>query len=191
MIYILEGLNGTGKSTTAQALARALQAPVWRPFRTDHDVHRSTGEDDELGQRLAAAAVPVNTYVDDLYVAEALFTLRPQHVVLDRSMPSAFVYGTLKSEPWLEDKAQSGWIWKFWESLLLGCVDVIWVQLQATYDLTVERCDGRWHPNKADWNKATSMYTKLMARSALPKMVVNTGLKDVHATVRSIIRQTT
>jgi thymidylate kinase len=192
MIIVLEGVNGSGKSEVGKALAAELKAPLWRPFRPNPETHwdaRLGGQHNqgEVGENLRALGVPLNTFCDDLYVADALRTLRPEHVILDRSLPSSIAYGRVQGEEWLKDDEMLQWIWTYWEGLLKEAGDPVWVQLHAPYEVTLERCGKRWHPNKETWNKLNNSYTRLLNWSTFDnRMVINTGQTSIRAIVKRV-----
>lgn len=187
MIIILEGTNGVGKSAVAQCLLeRNVGAVIWRPFRRDAGQHFGQGKTPGRMERLRECGVPVNTYVDDIYVADALATLNPKHmVILDRSMPSAIAYGAERGE--FDELGQENldWVWKSWERYFrLG--SVLWVHLSAPYDVAKKRCSeqDRWHPNKQTWQRVNRAYDRLIGITRLPVKRYDSSLHsaDVIAT---------
>lgn len=182
MIYILEGTNGVGKSQVAQAIqARLPDAPLWRPFRDSPERHWGHN-DGETGTMLKSWGVPLNSFIDDLYVADALRTLRPSRpIILDRSMPSGVAYGTLDNEAWTQSSVDD--VWGYWLSMMADAGPVVWIHLKAPYNVTKSRCSGRWHPNKKQWELLTRTYDRLIARTSgkLPIHVIHTHDKTPEA----------
>lgn len=138
MIVVLEGVNGTGKTTYAEKLSKGLNAPVIRPFRQGPD-HHFTGTT-HIERELKALGVPYNTHVDDLYTADILGRLVKQNmpVILDRSVGSAIAHG----ERPLRD---AGRLIGLWQQLLGPKAQVLYVWLTAPYSVALERlkADGR------------------------------------------------
>lgn len=136
MIIIIEGCRGTGKTTLCAALARQLKAPIIRPFRPDVG-HHHTGAS-AVEEALKAMGVPVNTHVDDLYVADILASIaavRPDdHFILDRSMGSAVAHRTCPQD----DTA----VVALWQSLLLRTSAVRYVWLRAAHAVAAKRVAG-------------------------------------------------
>lgn len=190
MIYILEGVNGVGKSAAAKAIQAQAHnefIPSWRPFRSGSDVHWGHTED-ETGQMLRDFGVPLNTFVDDLYVADALSTLRPEHhVILDRSLPTAIAYGRIHQETWIDLHSYD--IWNYWVNRLNLAGRVFWIQLQAPYEVTKERCEGRWCPNKDDWTALRRTYGRLIQRapSSFRIQVIETQDKTPEAIAEQVL----
>lgn len=188
MIIILEGVNGTGKSEAAKLLSSITGMPIWRPFRTSPDIHWNHNDDD-IGRTLRELGVPLNTFCDDLYVADALRTLRDSSVILDRSMLSAFAYSALQGESWIKDAEVSDWVWRYWEeSLLLRGNDVLVVYLRTQYETSKARCEGRWHPNKTEWAHLVRLYEKLLRRTRIPARVFDTEMFTTEDVVNRILR---
>jgi thymidylate kinase len=125
-IIILEGVNGTGKSTYAEKLSAVLEAPVIRPFRQGPD-HHFTGTT-QVERELKALGVPYNTHVDDLYTADILGRLlkfnKQMPVILDRSVGSAIAHG----ERPLRD---AGRLLGLWRQSLGADAPVLYVWLTA------------------------------------------------------------
>lgn len=72
MIWVIEGLDGTGKTTLARELSHVLNAPVLK-----------TGAEDSH-----------NDYIDDMIVARTIGACRPdRHIILDRTIFSGLSYG--------------------------------------------------------------------------------------------------
>lgn len=90
MVLVIEGIEGTGKTTLARALSDALGGVVYRALRGDK---RLTSL--EVG-RWRGLGVPVNTHAEDIFAADLLALVRPsQLVILDRSLYSGLVWGSV------------------------------------------------------------------------------------------------
>lgn len=111
MLLILEGLEGTGKSTLARAVARCTNAPIYRPFRTDE--HEHMGDGSRVEKMLGELGVAVNTYVEDVYAADLLGALRSD-AILDRSMPSGLAYSLVQGliPPDRVKELMEWWCWR-------------------------------------------------------------------------------
>jgi thymidylate kinase len=134
LIIVLEGVNGTGKSTYAEKLSKGLTAPVIRPFRQGPD-HHFTGTT-HIERELKALGVPYNTHVDDLYTADILGRLlkfnKHLPVILDRSVGSAIAHG----ERPLRD---AGRLIGLWQQLLGPDTQLLYVWLTAPYSIAADR----------------------------------------------------
>lgn len=172
MILLLDGLNGTGKTTLAGRLARYFNLPICRVFRRPDDEHGQVhwgafepGVSEGSGlsaetQLLMESKVPFNTYVDDLYTADFVAKLKPPGLILDRSMPSSMVYGTVKGESvWQGDLGKR--IWRHWECMLLEYgAPVHYFMLTGDYERLRGRCEAehRWHPPYSTWLKYEALF---------------------------------
>jgi predicted ATPase len=92
MILVLEGAMGAGKSTLARLLAEQIHWPIYRAFREEGDGHKPGATQEWI----KLVKLPVNTWLEDMYVADICATLKPD-LILDRSMPSAVAYETLNA----------------------------------------------------------------------------------------------
>lgn len=92
-VVVIEGSIGVGKTTVALEVARQIHCPVYRAFRPLKDLtdDHEPGQHDVDLQALKAEGLPVNSWQEDIYIADALATTRPT-VVLDRSLPSGLVW---------------------------------------------------------------------------------------------------
>ena len=90
MIVVIEGAIGAGKTSLGRALNSMMNAPLYRPFRLQRDDHTPGIGDPRVA--LVESAMPVNTYLEDMYVADLLAALRDPVVILDRSLPSGLAY---------------------------------------------------------------------------------------------------
>jgi thymidylate kinase len=83
MVLVIEGIEGTGKTT----LARALGGVVYRALRGERRLYSH-----EIG-RWRSLGVPVNTHAEDIFIADLLAALpQPGLVILDRSLLTGLVY---------------------------------------------------------------------------------------------------
>lgn len=153
MIIILDGLEGTGKSTAAQILSDAWGLPIYRAFRADPHEHWDgrTG----LKQFLCDLRVPVNTYVEDLYVVDLLATIGGD-AILDRSMPSAVAYGTLHND-WSAAEAERGF--KYWAWRLTQRSDVHYIYMNCNNHVASTRSPGR---RRREAHEDAHLYAKFM-----------------------------
>lgn len=90
MIVVIEGPIGAGKTSLGRALIPLMDAPLYRPFRLRRDDHTPGIGDPRLSA--VADVLPVNTYLEDMYVADLLSVLKKPSVILDRSLPSGLAY---------------------------------------------------------------------------------------------------
>jgi len=137
---------------------------------------------------LKKLGVPVNTYVDDLYVADFLRATR-RGAILDRSMPSALAYPMMRGEEITPKTAKK--LVVVWEQILRAAkIPVVYVWMQASHEVVKERCVGRWHPNKAQYAKLESTFKRVFVTLSLCKRrVVTTELSENETikTVRQVV----
>lgn len=196
MLLILEGLNGTGKSTYAQALAKRLGAPVFRPFRQSGDIHLGKGEGAKLVERLGELAIFANCHVEDIILADFAAAVPLPTVILDRSLPSALVYGMREKQtlPRREEGAPRfaytpeacQELFEMWEARLEKA-GALWVHLVAPYSVIKERTKGRSIPSRRDAEALDRAYQRLFQRTRLPRMAIDTGSVEVERGVERIV----
>lgn len=134
MIVVLEGLNGTGKSAAANWLRGDLGYPIIRLFRNGSDDHL----DGARVEQLRSLGIPVNTYVEDVFVAEFLVRTGSP-AILDRSMPSGLAYGLLEDRI---DSEQVEPLMRIWCDILRRSGAHV-IHLHASRDVRERRIEGR------------------------------------------------
>jgi thymidylate kinase len=178
-IVILEGANGGGKSSYAKMLSERLKLPVYRAFRGDTGAHwgEGGGREELLKEKFK---VPLNTHVDDLYIADLLSAL-DAGVILDRSMPSAIAYGQLYSQPVASDPKVAREMLHFWQATLAkGKSKVLYIWLRSTYEQAKKRCEGRWWPlNKEQFTQLDKTFTKVFQDLKLARQQINTNTVEI------------
>jgi thymidylate kinase len=187
VIIILEGLNGGGKSTVAKRLSKRFALPLFRPFRRGNsDIHY--GEGKEYEQRLRGWNVPINTHIEDLYAAD-LLTIVDGSVILDRSLPSAIVYGTAEGCPLLPENTSE--MFQFWVDLYRGS-DVLYVWLYAEYEVAKSRCEGRYWPTTMThhcYSRMHQHFDQLYDEIPFEKLLYATDRRTVDEIVEDIAWQ--
>jgi hypothetical protein len=129
MLIVLEGVNGVGKTSLAQHLSSEWKCPIFKPFRGDHGIHWGGGSPLEV--RLRAYGVPINSYIEDVFMADFLRMFPAVDAILDRGMPSAVGYGLVHGHVSSPALAQSLMDWWFDQLgtrrdvyyIYLGCSD--------------------------------------------------------------------
>lgn len=165
-MIIFEGANGVGKTSYAQLLSGRLGAPVYRAFRGNGAAH--FGDEVEAMRRLG---VPANTFVDDIYMADMARVL-DQEIILDRSMPSAIVYGTADGANDIDE-----WWARLhnWEQRLKRSVrPVLLVWLIARYDVAVRRMTG-YKPDSTEYRRLEDMYAACLSRIGMATLCLDTS----------------
>lgn len=146
MIVILEGLNGTGKTSVAKALAADRGYKIYRPLREGVSSH---WDDSGLKRQLTDCRVQSNSYLDDVFAVDALVQMesREWSVVLDRSMPSAVAYGLLNGT--VKGEAHRNALLTYWKRRLLQLqTPVLYFWLQSEHDVARSRTAGRYPSNE-------------------------------------------
>lgn len=133
MIIILEGLEGVGKTALANALSESTGHPIYRAFRSNPS--ERFGEGNRLEATLRSYGVPVNSYIEDLFVADLLTTIGGD-VILDRSMPTGIAYG-LKNG--LFDYKKAWDVYAYWLWRMGARSDVLYVHMEADAQARSER----------------------------------------------------
>lgn len=183
MIIIIEGCRGTGKTSVCQALSEVFKAPIIRPFRPDLSHHHSG--DSEVEAALKAMDVPVNTYVDDLYVADilaAISVVRPDvHFILDRSMGSAVAHRTCP--------ADGTAVVALWQSLLARAPAVRYVWLRAPHAVAARRVASvRPLESQAEYARLDRAFAAVFEAFNGPKMKLVTTDIGATAAAQAIVR---
>jgi len=165
-IVILEGPNGVGKSSHAALLAEKLGVSMFRPLREDPNDHWQGNE----RARLWDMGVPANTFVDDIYAADFLVQMG-SGAILDRSMPSAFVYWQAEEHETPEPTMfhLDWWQWK----LEKHSGPVLVVFMEANYGVVKDRI-GERAPDAKTFGRLGSAFSRVFQRIKLPKMVLDT-----------------
>lgn len=171
-MIILEGANGGGKTSYAGVLAGMFSAPMYRPFRAPGDWHH--GEERE---KLEALGVPVNTWMDDMYLAD-MSRIVDNQVIVDRSMPSAIVYdivekqGTLRAD-WVKYMLE-------WETLLVRSKwPALIVRLIAPYRVARERMTGHI-PDEEEYHQLNGWFERVLAiLDHIPVITIDTSMHTV------------
>lgn len=173
MIIVLEGVNGVGKSTLAAGLAKELGGRIVRPFR--HGAEHMDA--DERAADLKALGIPVNTYVEDMFVADFLRQTQAgaeAPVILDRSLPSAVAYGPLDgvvggtvASPTRTDRLLREWIGALSE------LDVRYIWVRASNDV-VRRRSERCH-SAAQQRTLENKFALIFQKVPFKKMCLDTS----------------
>jgi thymidylate kinase len=137
MLVIIEGLEGTGKTTQALRLCERTGAVLYKPFRGDHSKHWGDGTESEL----LKLGIPVNSYVEDMFMADALATFKNQDAVLDRGMPSAYAYGMWHAG--FRSESIAAQVFNFWLNYLAKRSDASYVYLKCDPAIAEQRSPGR------------------------------------------------
>lgn len=193
MIYILEGVNGVGKTRYAKMLREQLDIPIVRPFRNGSlmdDCHWNADpklKSNKWQTTLEAMGVPINTHVDDLYVADFLATFR-MDCILDRSVPSAVAYGILHHHRggWYDDGANVTDLLELWQRTM-HILPSRYVWLRAPYEVAKNRASG-WTPNKKQYDVLDKTFARCFRWIRMPKRQINTAEVTAEDGVAQIIR---
>lgn len=173
-MIIFEGCNGVGKTTYAKELGRILEAPVYRAFRGDQALHYQG----EL-ENARSLGVPVNTFVDDMYVADLSRVLRNE-VILDRSLPSAVAYNGMVSPIWAARLEE-------WDSRLFkSATPVLVVWLEAPWSVAKDRM-GAYRPDSAEYDHLERVFSWCMSKINSRIFHIDTSTVGVKAGVRSVL----
>lgn len=211
LVIVLEGPNGTGKTTLSRMLSNGSPrvGPHGRVARYRAFERALTGHENSLSLReaLKSAGVPLNTHVDDLYVADAIQNLYDANdvVILDRSFPSGLAYaragieraGTVTGEARAifaaDQRARDApeHVWRLWlQSWASMLPRRLYVTLQATYATararTAERT--RWFPTPEQHEKLETQFQLIHSLLDGPRLLIDTEttpVSDVLEQIRS------
>lgn len=180
MIIVLEGVRGTGKTEAAKRLSERYNAPIVRPFRPTLAHHHSG--DSTVEQELKALGVPVNTYVEDMYVADILSTIIQHtpsaHFVLDRSMGSAIAHRSCPED--------DGAVLRVWQRLLSRAQAARYVWLRVPYAVACQRVAGRPMPSQGEYAALDNRFSRVYEGLTVPKFKLVTADIAVDGVVSAI-----
>jgi deoxyadenosine/deoxycytidine kinase len=186
MVIILEGMNGSGKSTYAHELSSRLNIPLYHVFKNGNtDIHY--GDQSKYEKMLINDfKVPLNTHIDDLYVADMVTNLGVS-VIMDRSLPSAIAYGIPQACPYLPMDTKA--LLDFWQGFFgrSSAKRVLYVWMRVSYEVAKSRIGHRQHPNKNKWVKIEKSYSKLFNLITLPKIAIDTDVVEVADGMKRIL----
>jgi hypothetical protein len=170
MILVVEGINGSGKTTLCKSLSKYTSWPILRAFR------RPGRNFQEQVAKLQSIGVPVNTYVEDMFMAEALGTTKA-NVILDRSLPSGIAYGVLNGDFQEDDPRLKHWVELWQESLLVGGGKVGYIYLGCTRKESKERCLHGKFPlaGKEEWWTVATQLDRVWNWVEIPKLSIDTS----------------
>jgi thymidylate kinase len=183
MIIVLEGLNGGGKTTYATALSKVLGVPIYRPFRADaldgHGFYPDVA-------RMSRAGVPVNSYHEEIYASDVMRVVKPD-VILDRSMPSAILYGQVNGNLPTE-KGDIDYLFELWDNNMFQAgAQLVWLEC-SNYEVAKQRCSHEKMPlNIGQFQKLSNLSQKIFTKVKFSKMKINTEITPVEAGVRRIM----
>ena len=178
MIVFLEGINGTGKTAYAKALANRLGWPTYRTFRKGAGKH-----DSALIEQLADFGCPVNSHVDDIYLADFFATFRID-AILERSYPSALAYDTVYDTI---TRRQSAAAFKYWLKQLRE-FEHLYVWLEADYETAHARQSG-FKPSKKEYKALVRAYDKAFHQLPKSKMRISTQIASIADGVEAICQR--
>lgn len=185
MIIILEGANGVGKTTYAEALEKALGIKRFRPWSQLKAEGRKLNNIQEHPAvvRLTSMRVEVNSHIEDMYAANFLAETGLGAIV-DKSIPSAIAYDALGNI----ELAPSA-VLKAWQELLLDIKPTpLYVWLVSPHEVAKERVADRWMPTKAQHVKLVNKFKALFDAIKLQKMRIDTSQVEVKDGVRRIVK---
>lgn len=173
MIILLEGINGVGKTTYAEMLSKILKIQYYHALKNGNmDVH--WGEKGEKERALREVGAPLNTHIEDLYLADMLKTFNI-NAVIDRSMPSAIAYGKVERLEYLKTAEECVKVYSLWEKMMP--LDVLYVYMLCDYNVAKERCKNRkWPLNKIKYDKLKKVFAQLFQKIRYEKMIIDTTI---------------
>lgn len=153
MLTIVEGIDGTGKTTLARSIAKGSHVPILR-------LSKSLPYAD-----LAKCGVPVNTWVEDSTLMELWNTVQFS-AVLDRSIMSGIAY----HEPPMK-------VWTHSLDILARHKDHVRVVLLDARDDTVAERDPDWQDRGEELHRLRSSFGVMMGqlkKLRVPVMKIDT-----------------
>jgi thymidylate kinase len=189
MILMLDGTNGSGKTTYAYKLSEELDVNVCRVFRSSNkELHWGSSEG-ELRKELDALRIPINTHVDDIFMADFIQSFQVE-AILDRTIISAIAYGRVYGhlDGWYKEKGNVRRLLEFWMGIIGGGkLPIIYVWLDATYEVAKKRCEGRWCPNRVEYERLRKEYERAFQRIRFRKVRIDTDNTSVDIGVNKIL----
>lgn len=193
MILMLEGANGTGKTTLAQALSQRWSVPLYRVFKTQApNTHAPDGlvvktEADGTLAQLASLGVELNSHVEELFLIDFLSVFKPS-AIMDRGMPSAIAYG--REQVRLGIRQATDWevAWDIWEERASGA-GVVYVWLTAPHPVAKARCleQGRQGAKKEVHDRLHKSFEWTFNRTKLQKVRIDTSTMTLESTLKRLL----
>lgn len=175
MIVLVDGINGSGKTTLCKTLSERYGLPMHRTFRGNFSQAHMDKLDFaiELRERFA---VPVNTYVDDLYVADFVAAMRIENLVSDRSMPSAIAYGLVNGQLRGIDECRLLEIWQEIYKSSHCFPDISYIWLDVDYEMSCLRLeDDKRLLAEIEYNRIQEGFGWVFRKIEFRKIRIKTG----------------
>lgn len=188
MIVVLEGIEGTGKSSIAKIVSEVTDWPIHRPLQLLRSGRSRWDPAEQARYRLAN--VPVHTYAEDLYQMDILARLcangQNPAVIMDRSMVSGMVYSGA-AHAFFEPES-AAWLFEQWTKLAkMANVHVIHLDADVKVCAARRADDPRMAVSNLEhlrrrmekwmtvWQNASGTYTRIDANQPLEAVARDTG----------------
>jgi hypothetical protein len=181
VILIVEGVNGTGKTTLVEHIVATRGFQRHKPFFAPSEVgvHSDHGVGAARLAKLAKLGVPVNSHVEDLFLADFYGRFPALDVVLDRSMPSAIAYKNMPSDQVVE-------AFEAWRALIERHGRVAYVTLTADYCAVQARLVPERTPKAEDYNYISEALEWAHSVVKWPKLMIDTSARSAVSVRREV-----
>jgi len=177
MILLFEGVNGVGKTTYIRQVEKRTGWPAYSAFRG-----RANKYDSAMLEKLSRLGVPVNTFVDEMYMTDLVRSLG-LNIIVDRSFPSAVAYDQVYGQGTFVDVEETAKIWLD----LVREAGMLYVWLRAPYEVAHARCTGV-RIGEDESEALEEHYRYWYDRLCVEKMMIDTSLLDVAEGVERVCR---
>jgi thymidylate kinase len=177
MILLFEGVNGVGKTTYIRQVEKRTGWPSYSAFRGVADKYDSSMLDE-----LARLGIPVNTFIDEMYMAD-LVRATGINLIVDRSFPSAVAYDEVFDQGTFVDREATEKIWLD----LVKEAGMLYVWLCAPYEVTRIRSTGV-RLNRQEHFYLEEHFRKWYEKIPTEKLMIDTGAINVASGVNRICR---
>jgi predicted ATPase len=182
VILVIEGVNGTGKTTLVQHIVATRGFRWHKAFRAESELgsHWDAPEGQAKAAKLARLGIPVNTYLEDMFLADFYGRHANVNVVLDRSLPSAIAYRDIPDANIVEAM-------EVWKRTLGAHGKVAYLTLTADYAAVVSRVEPQRVPTVEQHTYVSESLEWAHILVDWPKHLIDTSARSVPSVRQEVL----